>query len=140
MRGSSAFLPFDEGELAALDAPHGNRIEVHALEAAHVHGPDVGAVAGTAERQDAADGTEVVVCLPGVPRVDAHLPERREHADVAFLHAVVQRAARAADGAVAHPDMVEIRIDLAPDLSAVAPAAIGLLHGDLLSVELGEQL
>src|SRR5205823_5287343 len=60
--------------------------------------------------------------------VDRQLAHRRKNAQICFTDPMVERASTAAYRTVANTDVVELGVDLEPDLSAVATSAIGLFH------------
>jgi hypothetical protein len=117
-----------ETQLASFDVLDRYRIEVHTMETAHIHGPDVRTVPGSPEWQYSAHRAKVVFRGLRIPFIDGHLAHWRKNADLAFLYPMIERASSAAYRTVADTDMVELGVDLELDLSAVATSAVCFLH------------
>ena len=95
-------------ELASIDPPHWNGIQVDPFQASDVDAP--AAELGYAlsdfltrpmprppEGQDAANRAEVILSSPRVPLVEGEVFERREEPKVDGVHSVNQRSSPATD-------------------------------------------
>jgi len=103
-------------------------IEIDVLDAADIDGPCVRIGSRTPERLNATDRTEVISRCARMEHIHTQLFQRREQPEVVRRNAKIKSAATSANGAIADTDMVDIGIDLEPDLAAMARASIGLLH------------
>jgi hypothetical protein len=116
--------------------PDGDRIEVDAFEAADVDTPsrevrDVlsgffrCAVARASKRQDATGRTEIVLGRARVLLVLGKFVERCKKSKLVLLDAVNQRSAPATNRAIARSNVIQLEIDLEPNPTTVAGAAVG---------------
>ena len=111
-----------------MHALDGYGVQVDAIEAANIDRPHTGRCAGTPEGEDTAGLAEVVSRDMGVEGVEREIIERGEQPEALGLDPMDQGSALPADRAVADADVIQVGIDLEPDATAVAGAAIGLFH------------
>jgi uncharacterized membrane protein YhhN len=109
----------------AVEGPHLEGGQVHALEAADVDGHVVRVGAGDAERRDAAAAAEVVLRRTRAELVGLDRAPVAEQPEVGGRDAPVDVAGARADRAVAHHEALELSGHLVADRTAVAGAAIG---------------
>ncbi|MFI5398644.1 MAG: hypothetical protein ACHQ9S_24210 [Candidatus Binatia bacterium] len=118
-------------ETATMDAPDRYWLEIDSVKTPYVDPPAIerfnpsvdlggGKRAWPSKRQNPALRAEVVLCCPSVPLIDSQLLNRDMQPEALFLDTVNQSAPLGTDGTVAHPDMIEIRVDLKSNLPAVA--------------------
>ena len=105
--------------MAPVDLPDGDGREINVVQTPNVDAPEVRRCARSAERKHTAGKAEIVLRGPRMPLVHGELLEGRQKPEAGFLDAIAQRAAFPTDGAVTDTDMIEIRIDLEANLSAV---------------------
>lgn len=107
----------------SMDTPHGDRIQVHPVEASDIDTParEVRHAASNlvrssgpraSERKDAALGTEVVLRRPGMPLVEREPFERGEESKMRLFDSVDQCASLQAHRAVARSHVIQIEIHL----------------------------
>jgi len=124
-------------ELAPEHPPHRDRIEIDRVQAADVDTPSgewrcaSGGLLGcplarTPEGKNAAGGTEVVLGGSRVPLVQSEVLERGEEPEPVRLDSVNERAAPAANRAVARSNVVQVEVHLEPHATAVAGPLVGL--------------
>ena len=116
-------------QLAAVYVLDCERTEVYLGQAPHIDAPTIGGGTRSPECQNSANRTEVILGGLRVPLIKSQLLELGKQSETVFLHSMNKRASAATYRAVAHPDMVEIRVDLKPDLSAMTTTAIRRFHG-----------
>ena len=104
----------------------GYRCQVDPIEAADIDSPQVRCRAGPSKRQDAADWTEIVFCGFRVPLVKRHGFKWRKRSKLRLLDPVVERTALSAQRAIAHPDVVQVSIDLEANRATVTGTLIRL--------------
>src|SRR5262245_64275416 len=83
------------------------------------------------KRKNSARGAEVIPSRSRVPLVHGKLVERRQETEAGLFDSMSQRASFPADAAVTEANVVEVRIDLEANLSAVARSSVGL-HRSIL--------
>src|SRR5262249_37293174 len=110
----------------AVDEAGLQRQRVDALEAAHVHAPQLRRNPGTVEGVDAAALAEVVLRDAGVELVQREELLTREQPETVLRDASHDRTASAAERAVASGRRIQGRLDLELDFLAVARAVVGL--------------
>jgi hypothetical protein len=113
---------------ASVEVLDWNRGQIDAFETANVDTPEFWSRARAAERQNAAVRAEVIFGGFRVPLIERKLFDRGQKTKALIIDAMEESAAPAADRAVANPDVVEIRVDLEPNFTAVARSCVRLLH------------
>src|SRR5262249_25638035 len=116
-------------ETAAVDVLHRDRRQVDAVQTSDVDAPEVRRRARPPEGKDPAGRAGVVPRrLRAPPEARELLARGRHEAEGGVLDAMSERAALAADGAVAQADVVEVGVHLETHLPAVARSGIGPRH------------
>src|SRR5581483_1829150 len=122
-------------DATAVDPLDRERLNIDALQAPNVHRPSVEGfrsvvelmrrgIAGTTKRENSTDRTEVVLRGHGTPLVQRQRFPRCEQAQRLLWHSKIQSATPTADGAIAQPHMIDLRVHLEADAGAVAGTCV----------------
>ena len=114
--------------------PFRYRLQIDAVQAPHVDGPQVWRRSGSTKRQNAAGRAEVILRGLRVPLVEGHVLQGRKRAKLRRFDTMIEGTPLPTQRAIADSNVVEIHVDFESDRTTVTGSLVGRKHVNLIPI------